>query len=469
MADFSTILQTPQIRALVQENILERQFHDALFPRQLFRGEAEPVSWPQNVGDTMVFTGVGLMKPSMKPLQPGSEPTVGTYTAEQWTAILQQYAYSKDVHMPSSIAAIASLFLRDAQQLGMQAAQTLDRMCRNRLYAAALSGHTVADGAQAGVSTLRVKRLNGFTRARRPDLAAGSQVKYDTVTGSNPLTISIFDNAGPAYVTRTVTGYTPDNSGDETGPGTLTLTGGNVTVSDRAVVIASDRTALVRVGGGDKVDSISSASLLKLADIRSATARFQQQNIPVMADGRYHLHLDPQSVAQLYADPELQRLNTSLPEYVIYKDFALGEMFGNVFFRNNECPQVDNVDGASTAAFSLDDPFAGEMYSTGATTGTKVHRPLLIGQGGLFEYYQDLGQLITEVGIAGKVGEPSISNNGIEVMTDRVQLIIRQPLNRLADMVAMTWKFIGDWPFRTDGAAGDAARFKRVVAIEHGE
>ncbi len=62
MADFSTILQTPQIRAIVQENILERAFHDALFPRLLFRGEATVQNYPLNVGDSMVFTGAGLIK-----------------------------------------------------------------------------------------------------------------------------------------------------------------------------------------------------------------------------------------------------------------------------------------------------------------------------------------------------------------------------------------------------------------------
>ena len=38
MPDFSTISQAPEIRALVQENLLERAFHDALF---LFFNAAE--------------------------------------------------------------------------------------------------------------------------------------------------------------------------------------------------------------------------------------------------------------------------------------------------------------------------------------------------------------------------------------------------------------------------------------------
>jgi hypothetical protein len=87
----------------------------------------------------------------------------------------------------------------------------------------------------------------------------------------------------------------------------------------------------------------------------------------------------------------------------------------------------------------------------------------------MYEYYQDLSGLITEAGITGRVGEPKISNNGIEVFSDRIQLIIRAPLNRLQDLVSTSWKFIGAWPIRTDATTGDVARMKRVQCIEHGE
>ena len=46
MPDFSVIAQAPEIRALVQDGVLERAFHDSLFPSLLFRGEATPVLWP---------------------------------------------------------------------------------------------------------------------------------------------------------------------------------------------------------------------------------------------------------------------------------------------------------------------------------------------------------------------------------------------------------------------------------------
>ena len=56
MADFSLILQSPAVRSIVQENLLERAFHDSLFPGLMFRAEANPVAWPGGTGDTHIFT-----------------------------------------------------------------------------------------------------------------------------------------------------------------------------------------------------------------------------------------------------------------------------------------------------------------------------------------------------------------------------------------------------------------------------
>ncbi len=468
MPDFSTITQDPAIRALVQENLLERAFHDALFPRLLFRGEATPQLWPANVGDTMVFTGVGLIKPKMKPLVPGTDPQPSSYTEEQWTAMLNQYSDSIDTHMPTSISAIANLFLRNAHQLGMSAAQAMNRIPRNQLYGAALAGHTVADGGPQSGTSLRVKRLNGFTRARRPDLPQGSPVRFDPVSTNNSLKIVVFDNGAP--LANTVIGFSPDTAGDEVGPGVLTLSGALTATANRAYVIADDRTSLVRVGGGFKIDDVSSADKLLLTDVRSAVARFWQMNVPEMPDGRFHCHLDPTSQAQIFGDPEFQRLLTALPDHFMYRQFAVGELLNCVFFRNSECPLPETVEGGLTATFTQDDPFSGELWNNGnPSTGMKVHRPLFVGQGAMYEYYQDLSGLITEAGVTGRIGEPRITNNGIEVFSDRIQLIIRAPLNRLQDLVSTSWKFIGAWPIRTDATTGDAARYKRVQVIEHGE
>jgi hypothetical protein len=326
---------------------------------------------------------------------------------------------------------------------------------------------TVADGAQGPTNTIRVKRLNGFTRARRPDLAAGSPVRYDFVSASNPLPIHLFAGAD---VTRNVTGFTADTAGDEVGPGTITLDGAAVSVVDRDYVLANNRTVEVLVGGGNKVDDVGSSDLFNLAAIRSAVARMRSQNVPAHQDGYFHCHMDPTSEAQIFSDNEFQRLLTSLPDFYMYKQFGIGVLLGTIFVRNTEAPIAQTVTGGSTATFSQDDNFAGELFNNGsALTGVPLHRPLFIGQGAILEYYLDLAGLITEAGVTGKVAEPRITNNGIDVFTERIQLILRAPLNRLQDQVSASWKFQGDWPIRTDGAVGDAATIKRMVVVLHGE
>ena len=468
MADFSVILQSPEIRNIVQENFLERSFHDALFPKTLFRAEATPVAWPAGVGDTQIFSAPGLIPVDARPTAPGIDPTPATYPVEQWQSTIQQYSGTIDTHMPTSMVAIANLFLRNSHQLGLASAQTLNRVARNRLYAAALSGWTVADGAQAAVTVLRVKRLNGFTRARNPQLVGGSTVRFDLVSAGNPLGVKIFDTAGPAEVSRNVVAFTPDTAGDESGPGTITLSAA-VTVLDRAYVLTDDRSFIVRSGGGNKVDDLSSSDVPTLADIRACVAHLWQQNVPEHSDGRFHCHIDPVSQSKIFNDNEFQRLLTALPDYYMYKQFAIGELLNTVFFRNSECPVAETVVGGMSALYDQRDPFVGELFHNGLVTGNKIHRLMFTAQGGMFEYYSDLNALITEAGITGKIGDSRIVNNGIEIMSDRVQMIIRGPLNRLQDQVATSWKFIGDWPVRTDAATGDASRFKRAVVLEHAE
>ena len=470
MVDFSVILQAPEIRALVQENVIERAFHDALFPRTLFRGEATAVPWPAGVGDTQIFSAPGLIPIDARPLSPGQDPDPVTYPVEQWMSSILQYSSTIDTHMPTSINAIANLFLRNTQQLGLQAGQTLNRTVRNRTYGAALSGNTVADGALSASTTLRVKHLNGFTRARNPTLSGTNAVRFEAVSATNPLTIHVLDTSGtPADATRSVVGFTPDTAGDEVGPGTLTLSAA-LTTTDRAYVLAADKTTIQRVGGGSTIDSLTaSTDIPTLANIRAVVASMWQDNVPEHPDGRFHCHADPVSQSLVFKDTEFQRLLTALPDYYMYRQFALGELLGTVVYRNSECPIPETVTGGSTAAYDARDPFPGELWTTGATTGARVHRMLFSGQGGVLEYYQDLSALITEAGVTGLVADPRIVNNGIEVYTDRIQFIIRAPLNRLQDNVATSWKFIGDWPCRTDAATGSAARYKRFQVIEHTE
>lgn len=468
--DFSVILQTPQFRAIVQENALDRMFHDALFPEQLFRAEATaPERWDANVGDNKTFTGKGLIPIDQRPLIPGQDPQPADYQLEQWTATQSKWANSIDTNLPTSLAACTNKLTQDIQQLGLNAGQTLNRVCRTRLFNAADSGWTVADGAQNSVTTLRVKRLQGFTRARRPDLAAGSPVRFDFVTANNPLSITVIHSGTPSTVN--VTGFTPDTPGDEIGPGTVTVDSA-VTVSDRDPVLASTRTFRTISGGGNSTDAITAGTdILHLVDVRTAVARLRNSNVQPQTDGYFHFHLDPTGETQLFADNEVQRLNIGNLDSDMYVDFQIGRLMGCIFYRNNEVPQTGNVFGGSTATFSQRDPLSGELWSNGSsTTGVPVHRALIVGREAFQEYYVDQTAMITEAGVQGRIERgATVRNNGVELEVDRIKVIMRAPQDRLQENVATTWAFQGDFVVRTDGATGDQAAFKRIGVVAFGE
>lgn len=469
-----TILNTPQYRKLVQDNRIVAKFEAALFPELMFREDAKAEAWGDQTGDSKVFTGNGLIPVSTAEVQPLAEPTLAGYSREQWTAQLRKWGIAIDSHAPTSAAAAVKTITDDLDALAKNAGQTLNRVCRKVLFNACLSGNTVADGAQNAVTTLRVKRLNGFTRARRPDLAAGAQVRFETVSSVNPLGIRYGNTLANSV---NVIGYTPDFAGDEIGPGTLTLDAA-ITVADRDAIVANSASWIRRSGGGYRVDDIGNTDKLTFADLRATLARLASMDVPRHADGNFHGYMSPISKDQIFADNEWQRLNESLPDGLAYSQFVIGKKLGCIWHDNNENPQVSNVnipngstDGATGDNYSpLRESFAGELYPTGTPTAAvgKIQRVLVTGGEWLREYYVDQDSYITEAGTTGKISEaPRMGNGSVELMAQRVKIIQRAPIDRWQEVVSQAWRFVGDIIVRTDAATGDGAYYKRGAVVEH--
>jgi len=454
MADNISVAFNPSVVATIQDRTLQRMFRDALFPRLLFRMEANAELWAQNLGGSQTFTRRGLMKVRTRPTTPGQDPMPKTPQTEQWDATAAQWSDTVDTHMPTSYVTLASQYLSNMQALGMQAGQSINRVVRDRIYNAYVSGNTVTDVAQtSGNSTIHVANLGGFTRKLyqgRPQL----------VSSTNPISITI---PAIAYAGQ-ITGFTSDTSGDEVHGGTLTISpalGSNLAA--RSSVLSANRTDLVYSGGGTSVDDITSSDTFTLGDVRSAIAKLRFNNIPTHEDGMYHFHVDPASVNQVFGDNEFQRLNQSLPEGIHYREFVIKVMLNAAFYENNEVPYLTNCDtdtiNGATHGF--------EVTNAG---GISVHRPIVTGQGVVEEKYLDESRYISEAGVMGKIGEFAVTNGGIQVMTERIRLIMRAPLDRLQQVTASSWSISGDWPIPSDElAASSPATFKRAVVCIHGE
>ena len=87
----------PSVVKLVQEGLLERAFHDGLFPALQYRQEALVEEWPANTGNELFMSRPGLLAPVTKPIQPGVDPSPQAVNYEQWTAVLNRFRDRKSV------------------------------------------------------------------------------------------------------------------------------------------------------------------------------------------------------------------------------------------------------------------------------------------------------------------------------------------------------------------------------------
>jgi hypothetical protein len=434
----------------VQDRTLQRTFRDPLFPRLLYRLEAVAELWPVNLGANQTFTRAGLMQPTTRPLSPNAEVPTAQYPIEQWEATAQQFGTGIDTHMPTSYVTLASQYLRNMHQLGVHAGQSLNRTVRDKLYNCYVAGNTVVVAAgYGGGSALPVQNLCGFTT----QLFNGRQT---VVSATNPLPITI------GGVANTVVGFTSNIAGDSIHSGTLTLGTAVGAIAGRVVVLASNASLILYSGGGARVDDVTASDQFRMADIRASVAQLQFNNVPTHEDGTYHYHLDPISQSEIFGDNEFQRLNQSMPDYIHYRKFAIAFMLGCTFYRNTEAPNVatDNPDPTVgyTTAFEETNP-----------AGINLHRPIVTGQGAIEEKYLDESKYISEAGVQGKIGEFAVVNGGMQIMTERIRLILRAPLDRLQQTTSAAWSFSGDWAIPTDATATSSnAQFKRAVVTVHG-
>ena len=449
----------PAILNLVQQGLLERAFHDGLFPALLYRGEAQYEEWQGQTGTEIFMTRPGLLAPITTPLVPGMDPVPQTVSFEQWVARLDRYSGTIDTHMPTSAVAQADLFMRNIQQLGLQAGQSLNRLPRNALYKSYLSGQTVTILVTAVPDTaIRVASLNGFTDV----VSRGVNVRPLPVSPSAPLPITI-----NGTIARNVVGAFPDDPNDPYGPGTLLLDAAvGAVVAVRSSVLSRFKPRVIRCGGGSSIDAIGSTDVLTLQDAINSTNWLRKNNVLPHEDGYYHGHINTDANSQVFQDPAFQRLNTSLPNGEYYQKAFLGTIAGIAFYSNNENPDYTNS-GARTltgtnAAYSAD-----IGAETTNESGINIGRVVITGRGSIYEKGLDENAYVTEAGVTGKIADFQVVNGGVEISTERIRLILRAPQNRLQDQVAATWSITTCFPIPSDAASGGLERFKRAVVIEH--
>lgn len=454
----------PQIDPIIQDNTLARVIEDALYSNQLYRMEASPEKWDAGQGETKIWSRSGLLTIPEDPLAAGADPLPENESFEQWETTAQQWGKATDVNMQVSRATIVSHFLRKSRNLALNAAETLNLLVRNALFFSYCMGHTYADTGGVGVTTFRVGSLAGFTH-QMPSTGG----RFTSVSASNPKQFYI---NGVLQVPRVI-GATPDSVNNPFGPGVLTVEAAGVTVVADDAITAFDAPFIVRSGGGLGVDALATTDVLTLADIRSGVTQLTTHNVPRHPDGYYHCHIDPVCMNQLFADNEFQRLNEGRFDAGPYQQFAVAQLLGVRFFVNHKSPtylnggtQIASRPAGATAS-RLSRAFYAETINQ---TGVTIRRTIITGANAVYEAYVPEGDFATEAGYSGAVGTfQAMASGGVQLILDRIRYIIRQPQDRLQQLVGLAWSWTGDFGVPSDILGGvGSARFKRAVVIESG-
>jgi hypothetical protein len=405
------------IQAIMQNGMLDRVFRDALVPGFLFPALADSEPWQGGLGDTKTFTRKGLIAPTVTPLAGADISGASTYSIEQWSVTMDQYGISVDTNMIQSAMTLASKFLADVQTLGINAAQSLNQIARNKIYAAYMGGRSWGTATAGSDTSFIVQSVNGFQRV----LVNGVPTP---VSASNPLSVTI------AGVANTVTGVNA---------GTSTLTLGTARADTTGdYIVAANAPVSIRATGNSAYD-LTTTNVATLANFRAAVVRLRKMNVPTIG-GYYTAHIPPDTEAELFADADFKQALQGRVDSPVWQDLSIGRFSGIDWVRNNECPTVTS------------------------NTAATVFRPIVVGAGAVVAApFEGIGALLAGTGVEDV---PNIRM--VEAApTTQVAVIVRPPSDRLQQVISTSWAYTGDFGVPSDSGTGDAALFKRAVVVEH--
>ena len=429
------------LQPIIQQGFLEREFQAALQSRLGYRAVADREEFAVGIGETLTKTRAGLKPSVTTPLAPSTNTnldnglTPGVWGVEQYTITLNHYAATMDLNMVTSRVGIASQFLQNAAVNGEQAARSLDELARNALFNAYFGGCTrVRTTIGAPGPTVPVDDIRGFGIV----WVNGVQTP---VSAANPLNVAVGAN------TYSLTGVAADASNNSSAPGGISgvLTfSGSVTVADGTAnnsVTAATAAAIARPNNRGNTAQILATDTLDMATLLNAVSMLRLNAVPTI-DGAYNCYLDPVSARQLFGDQAFRQL-------------FQGATSANQVFRNG---MINDFLGLRfvpvTEAYVTNNP---------AITGGLIRRPIVCGKGALIE-----GDF------AGMAEADVAPKDSIISVIDGVAMVTREPIDRLQQIIAQSWYWIGGFTAPSDTTTNPTtvptatnSAFKRAVMVEH--
>jgi hypothetical protein len=429
------------LQPIIQQGFLEREFQQALRSRLGYRACADRVEIAVGIGETLTRTRGGLKPSVTTPIAPATNTnldnglTPQTFGVEQYTISINHYAATTDLNMVTSRVGIASQFLQNAYINGEQAARSLDELARNSLFAAYFGGNT---------------------RVRVTLASAGPQVSVDDIRGFQTAFVNGVQTPVGATVSLTVTvganaytlvGASADASNASTTPGGVSGVlsfSGNVSTSDATAgntVQSATASVIVRPNARTNTAQIATGDTLAMANLLDAVAKLRTNAVPEI-DGVYNCYLDPISARQLFSDQDFQRLfQGATSANQVFRTGMINDFLGLRFI-------------PTTEAYVQPHP---------TIAGAYIRRPIICGQGALIE-----GDF------AGMAASDVAPKDSIISLVDGIAMVTREPIDRLSQIIAQSWYWIGGFCAPSDTTTtpntvptATNANFKRAVMVEH--
>jgi len=431
------------LQPIIQQGFLEREFQQALTSRLGYRACADREDFSVGIGETLTKTRAGLRPSVTTPLAANTNTnldnglTPGSWNVEQYTLTLNHYASTTDLNIVTSRVGIASQFLQNAYVNGQQASRSLDDLARNALFSAYFSGNSWVDVSLSSAGpTVHVDDIRGFQNV----FVNGVQ---QPVSVAAPLAVVVGGDAYSLIATSADAVSISTTPGGVSGSLTFAT---NVSTADGALgetALTATASLILRPNGRANTTLLAAGDTLAMSNVLDAVANLRLNAVPDI-EGAYNCYLDPISARQLFADQDFQRL-------------FIGATSANEVFRPGQ--------GVVNEFLGLRFILTTESYVQPSTsvTGAMVRRPIVVGQGALIE------------GDFAGMADPDVApRDSIVSLVDGVCMVTREPIDRLQQIIAQSWYWIGGFCAPSDTTTTNLtvptatnANFKRAVMIEH--
>lgn len=455
------IVQKNQLHALIKLPMIEKLLYNRAFLTR--------TTWDAHNGETRTFNRESSLSVDLRPSTPGKDPIGASVKNEQYKAQCAAWNRGVDIDLKVADAALPGHVAKKVNQLGVNSAQTMNALYRQKLFAAYHGGHAVANNTSGGGTALQVSSILGFTENMNESILAD-------VGPSNKKPIRIGVNTFANVIAAT-----PTSPAFPYGAGTLTLDANTVYNAGDSVV-AMDAPIVIYAGGGTSVDSIGEGNVLTPKLIRDAVSVLSKYGTPAATEMRYEAHIGPKGKNDVFDANEWQRIIQSRPSKE-WSEFMIGEALGCIFIDNNYSPdegnsgnlQASRPDDAPLAM--LGDGIYGEVVNK---AGVKLERTVIFGGDCGELLYKPPKNFISSAGMNGElIGGFAVNADNLSTVIDEaIRFIINKPMNALQDQVKTVWEFIGDQVIPSDLYGGGYnpkknpattrnARYKRAVVIIH--